>query len=485
MRLAAKLVVVLALCVTVLLALDSWLLVHRAEAEFQAGMHHDARMYGRPLGALFGDVWRKDGEAHALALLDAAEETPSGVGVRWVWLDASPGEPHAPRVPHAADLVPLAPLATSPPLEADGYRCQYVPVDVGTGRRGALELSEPLSELASRTRGTVLRALLGTLLVALASTFVILALGVRLVGSRLERLIDKVRRVGSGDLGGSVDVGGHDELTELATALNQMSERLTEADRALREETDARVRAVEQLRHADRLRTVGQLASGMAHELGTPLNVVSARAGLIASGELDGEDTRASAEVIRAQCDRITGLIRQLLDFARPAPPRRALVDPTDLFDETRRLVEELGRQGTIRWAGGEPPRVEPFPADGAQVRQVLTNLLVNALQASPEGGTVEIDVRDETARPAAAPQADARPCVVLEVTDHGAGIPPEDVAKVFDPFFTTKDVGKGTGLGLSIAHGIVREHGGFITIESEKGRGSTFRVYLPREAAP
>jgi len=267
-------------------------------------------------------------------------------------------------------------------------------------------------------------------------------------------------------------------------AVNQMSEQLSIAHRAVHEESEARLRAVQQLRHADRLRTVGQLASGLAHELGTPLNVVSARAGIIRAGELDAEGVRGSCDVIRAQCDRMTGLVRQLLDFARRTHPSPTLVDPMALFEETRALAQDLRKAGTVRWREDRRPAVAPLLADGPQIRQVLTNLLVNAQQAMPDGGTVEIDVREESAQNPDRPGSGEQRFVVLEVTDHGVGIPPEALSQVFDPFFTTKDVGSGTGLGLSVAHGIVREHGGFITVESEPGRRTTFRVYLPREGS-
>ena len=147
-------------------------------------------------------------------------------------------------------------------------------------------------------------------------------LGVRLVGRPLEQLIAKARRIGDGDLEGPVHLSSRDELAELAEDLNTMCAKLTESQKRLRQETAARITALEQLRHADRLKTVGRLASGIAHELGTPLNVVAGRAGLIGSGKLDEEQIVQSAAAIKLEADKMTMIIRQLLDLPGPAPAK-------------------------------------------------------------------------------------------------------------------------------------------------------------------
>jgi signal transduction histidine kinase len=240
---------------------------------------------------------------------------------------------------------------------------------------------------------------------------------------------------------------------------------------------------MEQLRHADRLTTVGKLASGMAHELGTPLNVVAGRARLIAGGEVDGDEAKKSAQVVLDQADRMTRLIRQLLDFARPRAPKK---EPTDLRALASRVTSLLGpiaqKAGVSVsvTAGGDDAFAE---VDEGQLTQVATNLVLNAIQATPSGGKVELAVtRGEETPPAdlGSKAGAPRTFVRLEVADTGSGMDAATRARVFEPFFTTKPVGDGTGLGLSVSWGIVREHGGWISVESEPGRGSKFSVHLP-----
>ncbi len=149
----------------------------------------------------------------------------------------------------------------------------------------------------------------------LISGLLAVLLGVRFVGRPLEQLIAKARRIGGGDLEGPVHLHSHDELAELAENLNAMCANLAESQTKLRQETAARITALEQLRHADRLKTVGRLASGIAHELGTPLNVVAGRAGLIGSGKLDAEQIAQSAAAIKPEADKMTEIIRQLARF--------------------------------------------------------------------------------------------------------------------------------------------------------------------------
>jgi signal transduction histidine kinase len=303
---------------------------------------------------------------------------------------------------------------------------------------------------------------------------------VRWIGTPLDLLIEKVRRVGVGDRSGPLDLRGRSELSELARAVNVMCEDLAAAEENMRAETEARIEAVNQLRHADRLRTVGGLASGMAHELGTPLNVISARAGMIASGQVEGEDAKQSAGIVRTQAERMTTLIRQLLDFARPSTPHRVRTDIRTLLKDTVEFVAPLKYSGVVRMDAGEGGDAVRARIDPSQMQQVLANLVVNALQAMPDGGEVRLGAVNVVAAPPTDPEAPKRACVKITVKDEGLGMAEGDLPHVFEPFFTTKGVGEGTGLGLSIAHGIVREHGGWIEVRSTKGEGSEFSVYLP-----
>jgi two-component system NtrC family sensor kinase len=290
--------------------------------------------------------------------------------------------------------------------------------------------------------------------------------------------------VAAGDLSGPVDVRSHDELGELGASLNSMCDQLIESQKKIEEETASRVAAMAQLRHADRLRTVGRLASGVAHELGTPLNVISGRAGLIASDKLNDEQRTQSALTIKAEADRMAGTIRQLLDFARRNRPNKASIDLLQVARQTIELLSPLAEKRKLRLSLSPESGEYEALADVGQVQQVLTNLIVNAMHASSEDGAVEVSIERREATPPEEHDGTPGEYDCIRVEDHGQGIKPEDLDHLFEPFFTTKDVGEGTGLGLSIAYGMVHEHGGWIDVVSEVGKGSCFTVYVPREIA-
>jgi two-component system NtrC family sensor kinase len=170
---------------------------------------------------------------------------------------------------------------------------------------------------------TILRTVFVWVGLVVLSGGLLLLIGVVMIGRPMRRVIEKTRRVGAGDLEGPLHIRTHDEFAKVAAALNQMCEQLKASQQAVRAEIEARLKTLEQLRHADRLKTIGTLVSGIAHELGTPLNVVSGRAGLIASGRLSPAEVADSARIIKEQVQRMTGIIRQLLDFARRKTPKR------------------------------------------------------------------------------------------------------------------------------------------------------------------
>jgi signal transduction histidine kinase len=306
--------------------------------------------------------------------------------------------------------------------------------------------------------------------------------GSRFVGKPIGRLMEQAHRIGSGDFSARQELGGADELTELAREMNAMAGKLDESRRALEAQNRARLEAIEQLRHADRLKTVGNLASGVAHELGTPLNVVSGRAQMIVEGELreNGEVVEA-ARVIRTQADRMARIVRQLLDFARHRKPEKRTSDLVQLARDAIAMLDPLARKRKVSLEL-VPPDSGAIVAvvDQMQIGQAVTNLLMNAVQATHEGSTVELRVGLGTGARPGDPAAAARSCACISVSDCGPGIRGEQLHQLFDPFFTTKDVGEGTGLGLSVAHGIVSEHGGWIEVQSEPGAGSSFRIWLP-----
>jgi signal transduction histidine kinase len=261
-----------------------------------------------------------------------------------------------------------------------------------------------------------------------------------------------------------------------------MCEQLNDAQEKVREETTARIAAIEQLRHADRLKTVGGLASGIAHELGTPLNVVSGRASLIATGDLSETEVLESATIIKTQSERMTAIIRHLLNFARRHLPKKTMVDLRQIILQTINLMVPLAQKQKAKLCFAGEDITAMVRVDAGQIQQVLTNLIVNALQAMPKEGKVEVGIRPENAQNLEGDKDSGKEYFCVYVMDEGVGIQEKNMQHLFEPFFTTKDTGQGTGLGLSIAYGIIQEHGGWIEVKSTPRAGSCFSVYLPQE---
>ena len=224
----------------------------------------------------------------------------------------------------------------------------------------------------------------------------------------------------------------------------------------------------DQLRHADRLATIGQLAAGVAHELNEPLANILGFAQLAKKGPGLPATTASDLGKIIKTSLRARGIIQKLLFFSRQMPLQKRLVNLNQVVDEGLHFLESQCDKAGIELVRELEAELPEISADPAQLQQVLVNLVVNAIQASPAGGRLTVATRC------------GRDSVSLAVTDTGTGMTEDVKAKIFTPFFTTKDVDQGTGLGLAVVHGIVTSHHGSIRVESEPGRGSRFEVQLP-----
>jgi len=232
--------------------------------------------------------------------------------------------------------------------------------------------------------------------------------------------------------------------------------------------TGEQQRLEEQLRHADRLATIGQLAAGVAHELNEPLGAIIGFAQLAGKSEELPEQPARDIDKILAAALHAREVVRKLMLFARPSPPRKSPVLLNEVIEEGLYFLEAQCLRHGIVLRRELDPDLRPLEADRGQLRQVLVNLVVNAIQAMPGGGDLVIRTRSDGEG------------VTLEVTDTGCGMPEEVRQRILLPFFTTKDVGQGTGLGLAVVHGIVDAHGGRIQVESVPGSGSRFEIRLP-----
>jgi len=236
---------------------------------------------------------------------------------------------------------------------------------------------------------------------------------------------------------------------------------------------------------AQRLESIGTLASGVAHDLNNIL-VPILLASPILQTETDPAERAKLLSLIETSAERGAAIVKQVLTFARGADGERVLVQPIYLIDEVAKIAQQtFPRSITIRTKHSK--NLWTVTADPTQLHQVLLNLCVNARDAMPHGGELllsgenfEVDEHYASMIPDAKPG----PHVLFSVVDNGTGIPAGVIDKIFDPFFTTKEVGKGTGLGLSTAIGIVKNHGGFVNVYSEPGRGTTFKIFIPAAAS-
>ncbi len=476
MRLVPKLTIALVAGTLIVLAANGCLRVRREVAVLQTDRVRDHALVGRALGAAVAAVWRSDGRQEALRVVDGANEHAGIVHMRWVDVASTSRALHVDAATQGAlragDTVTQ--ISTAPSERA---RFSYTPVSVGDQRVGYVEISEPLAAESRAVAAIVSDTLRTTIALGVVCGAISIALGVWLVGRPVLALATKARRIGDGDFAHPLHLPQRDELGMLATEMNAMCDRLTHATQRAERETAARIATIEQLRHADRLMTVGQLASGVAHEMGTPLNVVSARAQTLAAGTATAEEVVKYGQVIVRASDRMSKTIGQLLAFARRKPTTMARHDLRRVATETIELLRPMAEKSRVRLVlQGEPPEVFAN-VDGDAIQQAIANIVVNAIHAMPDGGDVELAVAYE-----ARPPGEAHPgrYAVVRVRDEGGGIAPEHLGRVFEPFFTTKDVGSGTGLGLAVTRGIVDEHQGWIDVESAVDHGTSFSVHLP-----
>ena len=358
-------------------------------------------------------------------------------------------------------------------LSRDGrfVRC-YAPIAERGKLVGAARLT--LSLLAEQERLKASRRLffayfvLDSLLLLVFGSFLLS----RTVALPIRRLLAATRRIADGDLGATVRIHGSTEVSELCDAFNAMVAAIGEKRREVEEKVASLNRANEQTGEAraeairaEKLASVGLLAAGMAHEIGTPLAAIIGYTGILAEDLADDPEKSDYLRRIQVESRRIDRIVRGLLDYARPKGEAREQVELPALMARTLELLGDQGVLKLLSCSVETESGLPPVSADPHQLEQLLINLIMNARDAMPKGGELRLTGRREGEE------------VLLEVIDNGDGMPPEHLPRVFDPFFTTKEPGKGTGLGLAIAARIADSCGGKITVQSEQGRGSRFVV--------
>ncbi len=349
---------------------------------------------------------------------------------------------------------------------------------------GAVEVfqEEAFIEEASNAARRSIIFLTGTMIFA-ASIIVFIVIRTA-VGRPIAGLAASFAHVASGNLAARAPVRTDDELGNLAREFNTMCERLEDARKTLLANEEERRRIEASLRNAERLASVGRLAAGLAHEIGTPLGVIVGRAESLRKKLAGNERAQRSLQIITGQIERIATTVKGMLDYSRARDLNPAPTSLPDVLGKVIEFLEDRFQSASIEVRTEFVRDMPLVPADADRLYEVFLNLTMNAIDAMPGGGKLAVRVRtEERSRPGR--PGPLRPYAAVTFEDAGCGISPKDLERIFDPFFTTKEVGKGTGLGLSISYGIVQEHGGWIEAESTVGAGTRITVLLPLEPSP
>jgi len=350
-----------------------------------------------------------------------------------------------------------------------------------------LSLAKADVQLAESTRRMIVYTACALLLIATLSWWVVW----QIVGRPVKALERGTKRLAAGDLGYQIEVRSGDEIGELARSFNQMSRRLqSEHDEnvtwthALEERVERKTRelkrAHEHALHTEKMASIGKMAAVLAHEINNPLSGILTYAKLLRKWmeQKDaGQDRRRemceSLDLIASESRRCGDLVRNLLAFSRTTPMNLQATSLSVVIEQALRLVRHQFDLAGVHVELKLDPNLPLAQIDGAQIEQVLLALMMNAMEAMPQGGNLWITSECN--------QED-RLCII--VRDDGAGIPAEILPRIFEPFLTTKETGTGVGLGLAISRSILERHNGTIEVHSELGRGTTFTVTLPCDGA-
>jgi two-component system, NtrC family, sensor kinase len=339
-----------------------------------------------------------------------------------------------------------------------------------------VSLEEMSAQMVSYRNGIVFFtfSLLTILVLSLA------ALTQRVINRPVKELLRHTKKLAAGDLESRVKKTSGDEMGELAESFNIMALNLRNAQNELKEwgstlEAKVQERTQEiqhmqaELYQSEKLAALGEMSAGIAHEVNNPLTGILMYGSMLYSDPRLDPDLKDDLAVILSETKRCGGIVRGLLEFSRKSVPQKLMTSISQLMDKTLALVEHQALFFNIRVVRNYDPLQPEVFLDPNQLEQVFINLIFNAAQAMPEGGTLTIETG----------VSDADSLVWVKIRDTGCGIAPEHLERIFNPFFTTKGV-HGTGLGLSVSYGVVESHGGQIEVESAPGEGSTFIITLP-----
>lgn len=346
----------------------------------------------------------------------------------------------------------------------DWYITAYEPIrDFDDGIIGILYVGI-LEQKYTDIQRQMVWVFVGITLAGAALTTIIALLVARQISMPIRNLLVASKQLANGNLDAKVEQASRDELGRLAYRFNKMADALRERDERLKEFTKRKIM------ESERLAIVGQLAANVAHELNNPLQGIVTYSSLLLEKDICDEPSRQNIEKIATQANRCREIIRSLLDFSRQKKPIKTLTNINALLRSCISLVENQAPFHNISIVQNLDESLPMIVVDPSQIERVFLNLIINAAEAMPSGGTLTLGTCFGI---------DAK-TIEIEVKDTGHGITIENMQNIFNPFFTTKEIGHGVGLGLAISYGLVKEHNGEIVVESEYGQGATFIVSLP-----
>jgi signal transduction histidine kinase len=357
------------------------------------------------------------------------------------------------------------------------------------GRTAAIEVRQTLDEMERAFRREIRERVISRLIVLAAFVLSVMALTRWSIARPIRALIHGARAVGKGDLDQRIIVARRDEIGQLAEEFNRMATNLQAARQEVLRQAEDRLRLEQEAQQAQKMAAVGMLAAEVAHEIGTPLNIISGRAEALARTFSSDHARRRQVDVIVAQADRITHSIRALLDYARPRQPALREVDLVPLLARVADLVNGRCVARGVHIQLDIPPALPRVMGDEEHLQQLFLNLLMNAVDASPRGETIRILTGPDPTLPQEGRAAVTRgriegPALAVHILDRGKGIPADRLESIFQPFFSTKERGQGTGLGLPIVEEIIRAHRGEVEILSIPGAGTEVVARLPLAGA-
>lgn len=352
-----------------------------------------------------------------------------------------------------------------------------------------ISLAKADVQLAESSRRMIIYTGCALLLIAVLSWFFVW----EVVGRPVKALTRGTEHLAAGDLGYQIEVRSEDELGELAQSFNGMSRQLQvehnenvawtrTLEQRVEQKTRELKRAHEHALHTEKMASIGKMAAVLAHEINNPLSGILTYAKLLRKwiGQEDGnsshrQDIFESLDLIASESRRCGDLVKNLLTFSRTTPMNLQATNLNQVIERSLRLIQHQLDLAGIQVLSDLDAELPPVMCDGAQVEQVLLALMMNALDAMPQGANLWLTTklnREEN-------------IVSITVRDDGTGISPEILPRIFEPFLTTKETGRGVGLGLAISRSILERHNGNIEVQSEVGRGTTFTVTLPWDAEP